>query len=381
MNPIISVIIPVYKVEENYNLEIPSMDNYENKIVLLTGATGYLGIYILNRLLTQTNSKIVILGRSRLNLSVRERIEKNYKYFFDDNLESFSDRLEIYESDLSKNRFNLNEEIYNSISESVDVVINAAAKVQHFGDWTSFKESNIDSLCNIINFCKTNKGKKLVHISTASVVSGCEDSVFNEKTINLHSDLKMNLYTKSKIEAEKVLINSDFTDWCIMRIGNVCFDSINGKFQQDWQQNAFLARLNAFVKNRIIPEGILYNEYSFVNNIADAILLLSEIHKQQSIYHVWNPNIELFDESVKNDNDIKIISPKSFLDNIKLDISNGKISNYKDLLVHLHVEELESNHFSSNQYTEAILKKLNFHWDPMNNKLRKNLLINLEKGI
>ena len=78
----------------------------------------------------------------------------------------FKDILEEQEEKYRKLKKMLAE--YSSI---IDVVINAAAKVQHFGDWTSFKESNIDSLCNIINFCKKQHTLRY-----------CDDRFFDRRT-------------------------------------------------------------------------------------------------------------------------------------------------------------------------------------------------------
>ncbi len=56
--------------------------------------------------------------------------------------------------------------------DNIDIIINSAALVKHYGNYESFSNINIEGTKSVVNICKK-YNKKLYHISTLSV-SGLE---------------------------------------------------------------------------------------------------------------------------------------------------------------------------------------------------------------
>ena len=64
------------------NLTPRSVAGKRKNNILLTGATGYLGIHILNELLKNSKSKIYCLIRKKDKYGLEERLVETYNYYF-----------------------------------------------------------------------------------------------------------------------------------------------------------------------------------------------------------------------------------------------------------------------------------------------------------
>jgi nucleoside-diphosphate-sugar epimerase len=143
--------------------------------VLLTGSSGFLGSEILKYFI-QNNIEIKTLGRSLTN-NIR--------------------------IDLTKDTYN------NNIN--YDLIIHAAGKA-HDNNNNTFHDVNYLGTKNLLNSLITNPPKSFVFISTVAVYGRTEGELISENhPLNAIDD-----YGKSKIEAEKLIIN-----WC--NKFNVCF--------------------------------------------------------------------------------------------------------------------------------------------------------------
>ena len=150
------------------------------KKVLVTGATGFLGKYLIEELLNN-DYEVVAQGR-------KEKVLNNIK--------------EKYNAQILKCSL---DEIKN-IEINVDYVIHAAALSTVWGKWEDFYNSNVVGTENVIDFCNKNKVKRLVYVSSPSIYSAKCDRL-NIKEEDFDKNNQLNFYIKSKILAEN-LINS-----------------------------------------------------------------------------------------------------------------------------------------------------------------------------
>lgn len=146
--------------------------------VLITGATGFLGKYIIEELLENKYS-IIAQGRNKTKLN---RLKKMYN-------------IEIMQCDLTKIA---NKKI------KVDYVIHAAALSTVWGKWEDFYNSNVMGTKNVIEFCKKNNVKKLIHVSSPSIYTEKKDR-FNICEQEYNSKNELNFYIKSKLMAESLI--------------------------------------------------------------------------------------------------------------------------------------------------------------------------------
>lgn len=149
--------------------------------VLVTGATGFLGKYIIEelKLSEKYNYEIIAFGRN----------EKKGKNLEGDGVKFIKgDFIDI--NDLSK------------ISDNLDYVIHAGALSNIWGEWRAFYEANVLGTENILKFCRDKKIKKLIYISSPSIYAAARDQIA-VKEEEAPEDNNLNFYIKSKILAEK----------------------------------------------------------------------------------------------------------------------------------------------------------------------------------
>ena len=133
--------------------------NYNLKNILLTGSIGFLGMHILRELLYSNEiSKIYCLVRHSSALSSEERFYKNLNYYFKSDLNTLiKQKIVIVDGDFSYSNFHLTESQYNDLLQNITTVIHCGANVKHYGNYNSFKTSNVVGTQNIINFCEKSR--------------------------------------------------------------------------------------------------------------------------------------------------------------------------------------------------------------------------------
>jgi thioester reductase-like protein len=126
-----------------------------HKITLLFGATGFLGTHILDKYLSSTNGNIYCLVRRKNNEDSEQRLKSMLNFYFDDKYDDqFKKRIFVVYGDITKENFGLEPKDYKELGEKVDIVVNSAALVKHFGDFEMFKSINVIGTKNIIEYCK-----------------------------------------------------------------------------------------------------------------------------------------------------------------------------------------------------------------------------------
>ena len=150
------------------------------KKVLVTGATGFLGKYLIEDLLNN-DYEVIAQGRKE---NVLNNIKEKYN-------------VEILKCSLDE---------IKDVELNVDYVIHAAALSTVWGKWEDFYNSNVVGTENVINFCKKNNVERLVYVSSPSVYSAKHDRL-NIKEEDFDKNNKLNFYIKSKIIAENLIDN------------------------------------------------------------------------------------------------------------------------------------------------------------------------------
>lgn len=155
--------------------------------VMVTGATGFLGSYILKELSGKYD--IISVGRNDEKLA---ELQKEYK------------TMECIKAELSDIKQVIN-------IPKADIVVHSAALSTVWGRKREFVKNNITATENIIKYCVQKKVKKLVYISTPSVYSEKRDR-FDVKEDEYNKNNKLNYYIETKIAAEKVVSDAKSPD-------------------------------------------------------------------------------------------------------------------------------------------------------------------------
>ncbi|MGL1930220.1 MAG: amino acid adenylation domain-containing protein [Desulfotalea sp.] len=276
--------------------------------VLITGATGTLGIYLLRELLEESTAKVTAIVRGKDDLGASQRLSEHYyDRFGQDLLEIGENRIEILAGDLAKTEFQLDKKVYDKLEHSVDTILHSAALTSHYGDWDVFVAANITSTENLAAFAQKGRKKTIHHVSTTSVgggqIEGKTQNLFTEFDIDLGQESGNN-YIKTKLLAEKCLddLRASGLSSIIYRAGNITCDSKTGVFQRNVDDNAFYQQLRAYINLGVAPDKTDVRNMSYVDQAAKAIVMA--MHRPGLLgqnLHIHNDNLLSISESLSSD--------------------------------------------------------------------------------
>jgi len=198
-----------------------------HKSFFLTGATGFLGSFILNRLLDEGCS-INLLCRSKGDISAVTRIGNVLKWF-EKNINDFPG-LKIFEGDLGEEKFGLENDLYSEILEGMDEIIHCASDTD-FSERNreDIEKTNIYALKSVLDLVESPNVSYFHYISTA-YSCGNGNVKFTEKLY--HTNEFTNVYEESKNKAEHLvneICSKQKVKFSIYRPSIVYGDSITGK--------------------------------------------------------------------------------------------------------------------------------------------------------
>ena len=285
----INALLKKNTLENLVNGEI--QDNLGN--ILLTGATGFLGIHVLREILENETGDVYCFIRANKVLSGEERLKSLLFYYFSNEYEEmFAQRLHVIEGDITNF-----EDFEKLIPEKIDTVVNCAANVKHFSSGTDIEDINLGGVVNGLKFAKM-KNAKYVQVSTYSIAG---ESINNYPPVDVpftEQDLFIgqavdNQYLSSKFLAERAVLEAavnDNLDVKIMRVGNLMARSSDSEFQINFESNGFINRLKAFITIGKMPYSMLMNnvEFSPIDITAKAIIGLSKTPKECTVFHPYD---------------------------------------------------------------------------------------------
>lgn len=340
--------------------------------ILITGATGFLGIHILYDLLKKTNANLYCLIRDKHQTDGKIRLIEKLKFYFPKEskeiIQNIDKRIFIIKGDISKEKLDLKEEEYKILGYKIDTIVHSAAIVNHYGKKEIFNMINVDGTKHIIEFCKEFH-IRLNHISTTSVsadfISGKKyEETFFENSLYIGQPYSKNIYVKTKFEAEYLLWKEKDSDleFTIYRMGNITSRASDGKFQENDYQNAFLNRMISLCKIGASTEELLNYEFDmspvdFCSNFITESMQYESSYK--NVFHVLNKNkITLKDIfNALKIKDIKILPSKELYEYIKS--KTEKLGLINDITSKsLSTKKIEINSDFSNEY----FNKLGLEW-------------------
>jgi amino acid adenylation domain-containing protein/thioester reductase-like protein len=138
------------------------------KHVLLTGATGFLGAYLLRGLLAKADITVHCLIRADNKEDGLRRLKKNLDYYqlWDETLAS---RVRIIPGNLDRPRFGLSDRRFDSLADELDVIYHNGAMVNFVYPYHALKSVNVDSTQDVLRLASSKKLKPVHFISSLSV--------------------------------------------------------------------------------------------------------------------------------------------------------------------------------------------------------------------
>jgi thioester reductase-like protein len=194
--------------------------------LLMTGATGLLGEYLL-RDLTLAGVNVCVVARSQRDASADDRIERIMAYW-ERQLGRLLPRPVVLEGDITAPDFGLDDQEINWISQNCTSLLNNAASLT----FESGREdgepwrSNLTGVQYAIDLCKKTGIKEVHHVSTA-YVAGLRTGLILESELDLGQAFA-NEYEASKCAAEIAMREAGFRSLTVFRPAIIVGDSTNG---------------------------------------------------------------------------------------------------------------------------------------------------------
>ena len=347
--------------------------------VLLTGATGYLGIHVLKELIDRDDVPAIwCLVRAASEEKAQNRLKSLlFFYFANSYKELFGTRIHVVVGDVTQD---FNSLLPAAARPAIDTVFNCAAVVKHFSSGTDIEDVNIGGAVNCMNYC-LETGARLIHTSTYSIggmsVAGnlADDVVLTERDLYFGQYLD-NQYIHSKFVAERTLLDSIAHHGLkakIMRLGNLAPRSTDGEFQINFQTNSSMGRIRVFKMLGCYPYDMSDSmmEFSPINEVARAVVLLSQTPDSCCVFHPYNNHPVLFDDVLSALSKVGgapvQVEAEQFartMDEAKSDPERAKVLQslvaYQDMAHGQEVRTIEP----VNGYTSQVLYRLGFKWSP-----------------
>jgi thioester reductase-like protein len=267
------------------------------RTVLLTGATGFLGAFLLRELLARGAERVVCLVRAPDVARARARLDAHLARLGVDPGSNAS-RIDVLPADLAAPDLGLDAKTRSLLERDVDAIVHSGAEVHFLADYASLRAVNVGGTLALLELAARG-GQAFHHVSTIGVLPPAT----TPNAVALESDplpdpapLEWG-YEQSKWVAEALVgaAGARGLGFAIHRPGRVA-----GSAEGIWNHDDFAARLvRGMVALGAVPAVEEAIDLTPVDWVAAAIAHLALGSPRGAVYHLANPRrvrfLELFE--------------------------------------------------------------------------------------
>ncbi len=254
------------------------LSNSTKITVFLTGATGFLGTFILKDLLGRSlDIKVIAHVRAKTKEAGLERLKNTsiaYGTYDVLNTAIRDNKVEAFIGDIETPKFGLEESQWKQLADEVDVIIHNGALVHWVYPYSTLRGPNVIGTINILNLASLGKNKYFAFVSSTSSLDNehyvrLSDSLLQEGKAGISEadDLSgsskdlCNGYGQSKWAAERIIREAGKRGLrgAIIRPGYVTGDSTSGFSNTD---DYLIRMIKGSIQLGLIPD--IYNTVNMV---------------------------------------------------------------------------------------------------------------------
>ena len=231
-----------------------------NKTILVTGAAGFIGFYLVKRLLDEENVKVIGFD------SVNDYYDVNLKEYRLSILEKYDNFVFIRGNLADKSLVN---KVFSEYKPSVVVNLAAQAGVRYSIDHPDvYIESNIIGFYNILEACRHNNIEHLVYASSSSVYGGNKKVPFSTSD---KVDHPVSLYAATK-KSNELLAHCYSKLYNIPSTGLRFFTVYGPAGRPDMAYFSFTNKLINGEKIKIFNYGNCKRDFTYIDDIVEGII-------------------------------------------------------------------------------------------------------------
>ncbi|MEV5238467.1 amino acid adenylation domain-containing protein [Streptomyces cinnamoneus] len=271
--------------------EGPAPTPQDPKDVLLTGASGFVGVFLLHRLLRSTAARVHCPVRATSPAHAEQRVRTalaRYGLHLD---EAEWRRVECFPGDLTQPRLGLETGHADALARRLDLVVHNGAQVNFLYPYEQLRPANVDGTREVIRIAAPRRVP--VHfISTVAVVAGFGTAGVHEVDEDLppaHADGLTMGYAESKWVAEGVLRQAGRLGLpvAVYRPYEVTGDRVHGVCNTE---TAICSLFKTIAETGLAPGIELPMDFVPVDHLAESVVHIAT-HQQADgrVYHLTNP--------------------------------------------------------------------------------------------
>ncbi|MDR1236594.1 MAG: amino acid adenylation domain-containing protein, partial [Holosporaceae bacterium] len=180
----------------------------EQKTIFITGATGFLGIHLLNDVYRMSDAKIYCLVRGKDVEEAEEKLRRSAnKYHLNKAVVADKNRVIAVPGDLSKPNLGISPDTYEMLCETADCILHCGAQVHHLYNYEMLRADNVAGTLEIMAIASRGKNKHVHFVSTLSAVVGSSSDKIIEDFPSENDFVpgEMSGYAQTKLASEIIL--------------------------------------------------------------------------------------------------------------------------------------------------------------------------------
>ena len=201
-----------------------------DRTVLLTGATGFVGMELLARYLERTERSVLTIVRAGSDEAASERIDAVLENLFGYRAGQYADRVTAVAGDLTAPRLGLDSARWEWLAGESTMIVHCAASVSFNQSLEDARAINVEGTRRMLELAGRSRDlgvlERYAQISTA-FVAGTHVGPFYECDLDVGQTFN-NSYEQSKFESEQLVRSSPGLPFTILRPSIVVGDSTSG---------------------------------------------------------------------------------------------------------------------------------------------------------
>lgn len=139
------------------------------KNILLTGAGGFLGVFLLKALLENSDAIIYcFIRKGDFETPIQRLLQVVEKFELQNYISISNRRIVVIGGDLSQNCFGLPRDLYDALAKKIDLIFHCGAQVNTMASYDTLRGSNVLGTLEVIKFAVSEVDKPIHYVSTLS---------------------------------------------------------------------------------------------------------------------------------------------------------------------------------------------------------------------